>query len=100
MVRYNSITTTGIYPDSMKISKIVPLLKPNKNKFTIEGYRPINLLGPIDKIYQEHIKINLNDFLELNQIISPKHHGGRKGYGTTTSLTVISDKLYQNKETI
>merc|ERR1712030_57162 len=84
---YNCMTRTGIYPDIMKTSKIIPLHKP--------GNRPINILGPVDKIYQEHIKINLTSFLETNNIISKFHHGGRKKHGTQTALAMIMNNLYQ-----
>ena len=56
------MTRTCLYPTVLKISKIMPILKPNKNKFTVDSYRPINILHPIDKIYQEHVKINLTSF--------------------------------------
>ena len=48
---YNDMIWTSIYPSQLKVSKILPILKPNKNQDNIEGYRPINILGPIDKIF-------------------------------------------------
>ena len=61
---FNTITRTRVYPKVMKVSKIVPLLILGKNKFFMDGYRPINILGPIDKKYQEHLKVNLMGFLQ------------------------------------
>ena len=93
------MTRTCLYPSVLKISKIMPILKPNKDKFTIDSYTPINILHPIDKIYQEHVKTNLTSFLEINNIILTNHHGGRKGHGTDTALSLILNYLYINKET-
>ena len=41
----NCIIRTGIYPDKLKVSKILPILKPSKDMYDISGYRPINILG-------------------------------------------------------
>ena len=54
---YNTITRTAIYPEIIKLNKILPTLKPDKDKFLMESYRPINILHPVDKLYQEHVKI-------------------------------------------
>ena len=58
----NCIIRTGIYPDKLKVSKILPILKPSKDMYDISGYRPINILGPVDKILQNHIKDDLVTF--------------------------------------
>ena len=92
------MTRTCNYPTILKISKIMPILKPNKDKFNISSYRPINILNPIDKLYQEHAKTNLTSFLEINNIILDNHHGGRKRHGTDTALSLILNYLYINKE--
>ena len=59
---FNSIIRSGIYPDVLRISKIIPLLKSGKPSHIIDGYRPVNILGPIDKLFQEHLKNNLEGF--------------------------------------
>ena len=46
---YNNMTITCNYPS---IYPSMPILKPNKDKFNISSYRPINILHPIDKLYQ------------------------------------------------
>ena len=87
----------------MKVSKIIPLLKSGKPNFLIEGYRPINVLGPLDKLFQEHFKNHMMAFFDQNNIISPMHHGGRKGHGTISALSLMlnflqiqKDKKYDN----
>ena len=95
---YNSITRSAIYPDIVKLNKILPTLKPDKNNFLMESYRPINILHPVDKIYQEHVKNHLYNFAIENKIILPYHHGGMKKHGTDTALATILDNLYKHKE--
>ena len=76
----------------------MPTLKPDKDKFLMESYRPLNILHPVDKLYQEHVKNNLYSFTMENNIILPFHHGGLKNHGTDTALATILDNLYKQKE--
>lgn len=92
------MTHTAIYPNMLNINKILPTLKSRKNKFIIDSYRPINILHPVDKIYQEHGKNHLFDFIMENNIILENHHGGLQKHRTDTVLGIILDNLYKNKE--
>ena len=91
---FNSIIRSGIYWDVLRVSEIIPLLKSGKPSHIIDGYCPVNVLGPIDKLFQEHLKNNLEGFLDSHKIISKFHHGGRKGHSTTTALAMIQNFLY------
>ena len=72
---FNTITRTKIYPSHLKVSKIIPILKPGKNKFEIGSYRPINISHPIDKLYQEFVKNHLLSFLNVDNIIVENNQG-------------------------
>merc|ERR1712163_108605 len=79
----NSIIFTENYPTILKVSRITPILKPNKEGEMIDSYRPINNLSAVEKIVEEFLKEQLNEFIDLNQIILPDHHGSRKDFSTT-----------------
>ena len=50
----NQMINTGIFPDKLKIAKIVPVCKKDdETKFT--NYRPISLLPTISKIFERTI---------------------------------------------
>ena len=80
-------------PKIFKISRILPLSKPLKPDFLLSSYRPINNLPCLEKLLEHHVIHHLNIFLSSNNIINHNHHGGRKGYSTTTALTQIYHTL-------
>ncbi len=94
----NSIVRTSTIPDIFKISRVLPISKPDKPLNCIDSFRPINNLPSLEKILEEHIIINLNIFLNNNNIIHKNHHGGRKGHSTTTALAQINNILLKNNE--
>ena len=47
----NQMIVTSIFPDSLKISKVIPLYKA-KNQTLLSNYRPIALLPSISKIFE------------------------------------------------
>ena len=89
----NSIIKTSIIPRTFLLSRILPLSKPNKRQEELSSFRPINNLLAIEKIFEEHVSINLQKFLSENNILYRNHHGGRRNYSTTTALLEITNKL-------
>ena len=52
---------SGIFPDSLKISKIVPLYKKDDDT-NLSNYRPISLLPSISKIFENVILEQLSTY--------------------------------------
>ena len=92
----NSIIYTEIYPTILKVSRISPILKPDKPNEIIDSYRPINNLSAVEKIVEEFIKEQINEFVNDNEIILPDHHGSRKDYSTMTAISCLNHKLINN----
>merc|ERR1712177_35322 len=92
----NSIIHTEIYPTVLKVSRISPILKPEKRSKIMDSYRPINNLSAVEKIVEEFLKEQLSEFVDHNQIILPDHHGSRKDYSTMTAISCHNHKLINN----
>ena len=90
--------TTSQIPSIFKISRITPINKPQKPKEIMSSYRPLNNLPSLEKILEEYILINLNKHIKENNIINNNHHGGRKGYSTTSALININNEININSE--
>ena len=91
----NSLTT-GVFPDALKISKVIPIHKGNSSE-ELNNYRPISLLSIFDKIIEKIVHKRLYAFLEQNKILYKNQFGFRKNNSTTFALLQITEKI---KETI
>ena len=81
----NSIIYSTIYPNVLKISRITPTLKPEKEIDSLNSYRPINNLSALDKLIQHYIKEQLQNHLDDNSILLDFHLGSRENYSTHRS---------------
>ena len=50
----NQVLNTGIFPDELKIAKVIPLFKKDDPKL-LKNYRPISLLPTISKVRENHL---------------------------------------------
>ena len=61
----NQMITTGVFPDSFKISKIIPLFKKGDSSL-LSNYRPISLLPTISKIFERILYNQLYEYFNSN----------------------------------
>ena len=74
----NQIINTKIFPNILKIQKIIPINKTG-NLIDPADYRGINLLSPISNFFENVIKIQIFNFLKQNNVIELNYLGGIKG---------------------
>ena len=89
---------TGVFPQCLKITKILPLLKKGKDPILPASYRPISSLNMLAKIIERAGFDQLQQHCDLNNIICDQQHGGRKQHSTTTCLLEVQEALQQAKE--
>ena len=88
--------STGIFPDALKISKVIPIHKGESTE-ELNNYRPISLLSIFDKIMEKLMHKRLYNFLNSQNILFENQFGFRKNNSTTFALIEITEKI---KETI
>ena len=86
----NKSMQLGIFPDKLKIAKIIPLHKGGKID-EINNYRPISILSSQSKIFEKVINKRFIDFLKKHNVISDYQFGFREGMSTTLTLADICD---------
>ena len=72
----NQMLSSGIFPEQLKVSKIIPLHKANDKMF-LTNYRPIALLPSISKIFEYILLEQLTSHFVENKLISPQQYGFR-----------------------
>ena len=95
--------TSGVVPEAMKISKIVPLFK-SGDKTVFTNYRPVALLPQFSKILEKLFCKRLNSFIDKNNILSENQYGFRANRSTSTALLDLLEEITkahdENKHTI
>ena len=83
---------------------MVPIPKPNKDKSTTDGYRPISLTSFVGKLIERMINTRLMYFLEDNHLINDNQAAFRKHRSTEDQITYLSqmieDGFQQKKSTL
>ena len=64
----NTSFKTGIFPDNMKVAKVIPVYKTSRKKKLFNKYMPISLLLQFSKILKKLFDNRLKKFMEQNKI--------------------------------
>ena len=96
----NSSFEEGIFPDELKIARVIALHKGGK-KCEVSNYRPISLLATFSKIYEKLMHSRILSFLESNNSIFDSQYGFRPKRSCEHALLDTSnyllDKLSQKQ---
>ena len=81
----NQSLPTGIFPDSLKVAKVIPLYKKG-DKALLGNYRPISILPSISKIFERIIFNQINDHFTSHDLYYNGQYGFReKTFNSTCS---------------
>ena len=80
------------------IIQILPILKSDKNEHDKNSFRPILNLHSFEKVFEEHMKTELESYLEENELIHHHQHSGHKSRSTMSAKAAIDQELAENYE--
>ena len=63
---FNLCLLTGTVPDEWKVAFLTPIYKGKGSKSVLDNYRPISILSPISKVFENLLSIQLRCFFESN----------------------------------
>lgn len=89
----NKIWGEGVIPQSWKLSVVVPLLKPGKDKSQPVSYRPIALTSNFSKLMERMVTSRLTWYLENNNLLNINQSGFRKNKRTLDQLIRLSNTI-------
>ena len=92
---FNLCFESGVYPESLKAAKVVPLFK--KGDVTLpENYRPISLWSCFNKLLEKVIDKRMRSFLLRQNIFYDFQFGFRSGHSTIQALLEITNNVRQH----
>ena len=92
---FNKIIISGIYPNSLKISKVIPIHKKD-SIHDASNYRPISIVPCFSKLLEKIIKLKLDNFLNKHNILSNLQFGFRKDRSTEDAIIKFVNDVVNN----
>ena len=89
--------TTGVFPDSFKISKIILLFKMGDSSL-LSNYRPISLLPTISKIFERILYNQLYEYFNSNNLLAEQQYGFRSNHSTEYAAVKFVDHISKEME--
>jgi hypothetical protein len=99
----NQSLQTGIFPDKLKIAKVIPIHKKDEI-YKIENYRPISLLSSVSKVFEKVIHNQLVSYFISSKLFYHSQYGFRKQHSTELAamelVHLIIDEMDKNETPI
>ena len=97
MQNYQLSFSTGVFPDALKIVKVIPVHKSGSTQ-DLNNFRPISLLSIFDKIIEKLMHKRLYLYFESHNMLFHNQFGFRKGNSTVHALIQITEQIKQSIE--
>lgn len=91
----NSCFDEGIFPDSLKSGRIIPIYKKGEHT-ELSNYRPICVLPTLSKILETILKHQIIAYFEENNLFTPQQFGFRKNRSTEMAIREVVQYLLQS----
>ena len=89
---FYSMIRSGVFPDDLKIAKVIPLYKSGDSSL-FTNYRPISLLPAFSKVFERLIYNRLHSFFEKYNILFTSQYGFRKQSSTEHATLELIDSV-------
>lgn len=88
----NQSIKTGIFPDKLKIAKVLPVYKKNDPK-NFENYRPISVLSSVSKVFERVLHDQLYKYFNEQKLFYEGQYGFRCQHSTELAALEILDRI-------
>ena len=83
-----------IFPDKLKISKVIPIYKKGDPSL-FKNDRPISLLSAISKVLEKIMALQLSSYFEKNKLLFDSQYGFRPNHCTEHAAFELIDRVYK-----
>ena len=84
----------GIFPNELKIAKVIPLYKGGESKWLV-NYRPVSVLPVFSKVLERLMYNRIIEFIDAHDILYDLQFGFRKHHSTSVALALLYDRITQ-----
>ena len=91
----NQSLLTGIFPDKLKIAKVIPLFKKD-NPYIFDNYRPISLLPSFSKVFEKVVFIQVYEYFHSNKLLYKSQYGFRADHSTELASLELCDRILKH----
>ena len=91
----NQSLFSGIFPDKLKIAKIIPLYKKG-DSHVLDNYRPISLLPALSKVFERVVFKQLYAYFTSKKLLYKSQYGFREDHSTELATLEFIDKISQD----
>ena len=91
----NQSLLTGIFPDSLKIAKVIPVHK-KENRELMDNYRPVSLLNAFSKVFERAAYNQLYKYFQDNDLFYTHQYGFRTQHSTELASNELIDMIYKD----
>ena len=88
----NQSMLTGIFPEKLKIAKVIPLFKKD-DRLNMDNYRPISILPAISKIFERVVYNQLYEYFSHNKLFYEGQYGFRGDHSTELANIELTDRI-------
>ena len=82
---FNSSMANGIYPEMLKLARVVPVYKSGCHS-EVKNFRPISILNVFNKLFEKIMHSRVLSFFNKLNILSPNQFGFTEGSSTTLAI--------------
>lgn len=93
---FNACLASGYFPSSFKTANVSFIPKKGVDHQNPLNYRPISLLEVTGKCFEHIINTRLHNYLEDENLLSPKQFGFRRQRSTHDSLNILTNYIHIN----
>ena len=88
----NQSLSTGVFPDKLKIAKVIPLYK-KYDPHLVDNFRPISFLPAISKMFEKIVFNQMYDYFDRNKLLYTSQYGFRKLHSTELASLELVDRV-------
>ena len=92
MLLVTQVFNTGIFPDKLKVAKVIPVFKKGIPTI-INNYRSISLLPVVSKVMEKILANQLSSHFESKKLFVNNQYGFRDGHSTEYTALELVDRI-------